>query len=90
MSLVGKDTAVPVIGISCQPALQLRLNREHVSTLVGEPMAYTSSFFNWLMFSVDEVPWLLERMIWHGEGYRGGQVFRTHGVVYVPDPYEAR
>src|SRR5438132_301074 len=63
VSLLGRDTAFVVIGISCQPALQLHLNREHVSSLVGEPMAYKSSFFNWLMFSVDEVPSLLERMV---------------------------
>src|SRR5258708_9433242 len=63
VSLLGRDTAFAVIGISCQPALQLHLNREHVSSLVGEPMAYKSSFFNWLMFSIDEVPRLLERMV---------------------------
>lgn len=34
--------------------------------------------------------WLLEGLIWRGDGYRGGQVFRTHGVVYVPDPYGGR
>lgn len=63
MSLLGRDTAFVSIGISCQPALQLYQNREHVSSLVGEPMVYKSSFFNWLMFSIDEVPRLLERMV---------------------------
>ncbi len=33
---------------------------------------------------------LLERVIWHGEGYREGKVFKTHGTVYVPDPYTPR
>ena len=25
-----------------------------------------------------------------GQGYRDGRVFDTYGIVYVPDPYEAR
>ena len=33
---------------------------------------------------------LLENIIWHGEGYREGRVFKTHGVFYVSDPYETR
>lgn len=33
---------------------------------------------------------LLEKVIWHGEGHREGKVFRTHGTVYVPDPYTGR
>jgi hypothetical protein len=33
---------------------------------------------------------LLEKVIWHGDGHRDGKVFRTHGTVYVPDPYTAR
>lgn len=33
---------------------------------------------------------LLERIIWHGEGYRDGKVFKTHGTVFVPDPYTPR
>ena len=33
---------------------------------------------------------LLEGVIWHGEGYRDRKVFKTHGTVYVPDPYEPR
>ncbi|MCJ7543138.1 MAG: DUF3800 domain-containing protein [Phycisphaerae bacterium] len=33
---------------------------------------------------------LLERSMWHGDGYREGKVFKTHGIVYVPDPYERR
>lgn len=33
---------------------------------------------------------LIEKSIWHGDGYRDGNVFRTHGTVYVPDPYSAR
>jgi len=39
---------------------------------------------------IEPFVWLLERIIWHGEGHRDGKVFRTHGVVYVPDLYEAR
>ncbi len=27
---------------------------------------------------------------YHGDGYRDGQTFNTHSIVYVPDPYEAR
>ncbi|WP_374631480.1 DUF3800 domain-containing protein [Ferrovibrio sp.] len=30
----------------------------------------------------------LSRLEWEGDGYRDGRVFRTHGFVYVPDPYE--
>lgn len=30
------------------------------------------------------------RVIWHGRGNREGQTFMTHGVTYVPDPYEGR
>ena len=32
----------------------------------------------------------LSRLQWHGEGDRDGNVFRTHGIVMVPDPYEGR
>jgi len=32
----------------------------------------------------------IERLQYHGEGYRDGQTFTTHGIVYVPDPYESR
>lgn len=32
----------------------------------------------------------LRPLIWHGDGHRDGEVFRTHGVVYIPDPYEDR
>jgi hypothetical protein len=34
--------------------------------------------------------WLLEPLIWHGQGYRDREVFDTHSVVYVRDPYESR
>jgi len=30
------------------------------------------------------------RLQWEGDGYRDGNVFRTKGIVLVPDPYEAR
>ena len=33
---------------------------------------------------------LLERAIWRGDGYRDGRVFKTHGTVFIPDPYTAR
>jgi len=33
---------------------------------------------------------LAARSIWHGEGNRDGTKFKTHGAVYVPDPYTAR
>ena len=33
---------------------------------------------------------LLDRLIWNGEGYREGKVFRTRGFCYVPDPYTPR
>ena len=33
---------------------------------------------------------LLARLQFDGEGYRDGQVFRTYGIVYVPDLYTAR
>lgn len=62
MSLGGKGTAFISIGLACQASLQLYHNRQHLSSLVGEPLDYRSSFFNWLMVSADEIPRLLERM----------------------------
>lgn len=62
MSVRGKGTAFISIGLSCQPALQLYRNRRHLAALVGEPLDYSSSFFNWLMLSADDIPRLLERM----------------------------
>ena len=62
MSVRGQRTAFISIGLSCQPALQLYRNREHLASLVGEPLDYSSSFFNWLMLSADEIPRLMERM----------------------------
>jgi Protein of unknown function (DUF3800) len=32
----------------------------------------------------------LRRLQWTGDGYRDGTVFRSWGVTFVPDPYEAR
>ena len=37
------------------------------------------------MFGAD-----LADLQYRGQGYRDGRVFDTYGVVYVPDPYEAR
>jgi len=37
---------------------------------------------------IEPFAWLLEKIIWHGEGYRGGKVFKTSGTFYVSDPYE--
>ncbi len=34
-------------------------------------------------------PWL-RQLEYQGEGYKDGEVFKTFGVVYVPDPYTAR
>lgn len=34
-------------------------------------------------------PWLNE-LQFKGQGYHGGEVFPTFGIVYVPDPYTAR
>jgi hypothetical protein len=39
---------------------------------------------------IEPFAWLVKRLMWHGEGYRDGATFPTHGVVYVPDPYETR
>lgn len=33
---------------------------------------------------------LLNSLQFSGDGYRDDQVFRTHGIVYVPDPFTAR
>ena len=30
---------------------------------------------------------MLDPIIWHGDGYRDGQTFKTYGTVFVPDPY---
>jgi hypothetical protein len=62
MSLRGERTAFISIGLARQGALQLYRNRRHISALAGEPLDYSSSFFNWLMVSADEIPRLLERM----------------------------
>lgn len=62
MSLHGRGTAFISIGLACQASLQLYRNRQHLASLVGEPLDYSSSFFNWLMVSADEIPRLLERM----------------------------
>lgn len=35
------------------------------------------------------VQWL-RKLQFDEEGYRDGQVFKTYGVVYVPDPYTSR
>ncbi|WP_049974554.1 DUF3800 domain-containing protein [Azospirillum sp. B4] len=32
----------------------------------------------------------IRRLQWEGDGFRGGQTFRTRGIVYVPDPYSSR
>ena len=32
----------------------------------------------------------LDKIEWRGDGYRDGRVFRTHGIVLVPDPYATR
>lgn len=34
-------------------------------------------------------PWM-QRLQFHGDGYRDGTVFPCHGIVFVPDPYTAR
>ena len=39
---------------------------------------------------IEPFVWLLEKVVWHGEGSREGKGFKTYGTVYVPDPYEAR
>jgi hypothetical protein len=38
----------------------------------------------------DESRDALYRLQFEGEGYKDGQVFHTHGIVFVPDPYTAR
>jgi hypothetical protein len=39
---------------------------------------------------IEPFVWLLEKFIWHGQGYREGKVFATHGTVYVSDLYQPR
>ena len=34
-------------------------------------------------------PWL-NRLQFHGQGYREGEVFESFGIVYLPDPYATR
>jgi hypothetical protein len=38
----------------------------------------------------DEFGPKLRRLQWEGDGYRDGHVFRSWGIVYVPDPYVSR
>jgi len=33
---------------------------------------------------------LLAQSQYHGDGHKDGKVFKTHSIVYVADPYEAR
>jgi len=39
---------------------------------------------------IEPFVWLIVKFIWHGDGYREGRTFRTHGTCYVPDLYETR
>jgi len=39
---------------------------------------------------IEPFVWLLEKFIWHGQGYREGKVFATHGTFYVSDLYQPR
>jgi hypothetical protein len=32
----------------------------------------------------------LRQLQWEGDGYRDSRVFRSYGIVLVPDPYEGR
>ncbi len=32
----------------------------------------------------------LAQLQFHGEGYRDGAVYDSYGIIFVPDPYEAR
>lgn len=34
-------------------------------------------------------PWL-NRLQFHGQGYRDGKVFETFGIVYVHDPHKSK
>jgi len=63
MSLQGKDTAFISLGIACQTSHQLTVNREMLSSLVGEPLHYRSSFFNWVMVSATDIGRTLERLV---------------------------
>ncbi len=38
----------------------------------------------------DEFGPKVARLQWHGQGYRDGRTYPSHGIVLVPDPYEAR
>ncbi len=37
---------------------------------------------------IEPFVWLLGKFMWHGDGERGGKVFKTHGVFYLPNLYE--
>ena len=39
---------------------------------------------------IESFAWLVERIVWRGEGYRDGKVFKTQGICFVPDPYGGR
>ena len=32
----------------------------------------------------------LAQLQFHGEGYRDGAIYESYGILFVPDPYEAR
>ena len=63
MSLQGKDTAFISLGIACQTSHQVTVNRELLSSLVGEPLDYRSAFFNWVMVSSNDIGRTLERLV---------------------------
>ena len=38
----------------------------------------------------DEFGMAIRNLQFSGDGYKGGQVYPRHGIVYVPDPHETR
>lgn len=55
MTLIGKTSAVVSLGLSCQTAWQLHLNREFLSELISEELTFKKSLFNYTLSQPAEI-----------------------------------
>ena len=86
MTLVGPHTAVISLGVSCQTSYQLHQNKELVSHLVGEPLEYESSFFNWLISDCRGIATFLRAFAGRGLAY--GDIVRDDREEWRFEPLQ--
>lgn len=55
MTLMGSDTAIVSLGVSCQTAHQLRINQSVAAGLTGEDMAVVRTPFEWMLTPLDSL-----------------------------------